>query len=41
LKGMLDCNNTIRFTTHQEIIKLYEDGLKELVRITKDNGYIF
>lgn len=40
LKGMVDCYNTTRFTTHEEIIKLYEDGLKELVRITKDNGYI-
>lgn len=40
LKGMVDCYNTTRFTTHEDIIKLYEDGLKELVRITKDDGYI-
>ncbi|WP_315076255.1 DNA methyltransferase [uncultured Clostridium sp.] len=40
LKGMVDCYNTTRFTTHEEIIKLYEDGLKELVRITKEDGYI-
>lgn len=40
LKGMVDCYNTTRFTTHEEIIKLYEDGLKELKRVTKSGGYI-
>lgn len=40
LKGMVDCYNTTRFTTHEEIIKLYQDGLKELVRITKPGGFI-
>lgn len=40
LKGMVDCYNTNRFTTHDEIIKLYESGLIELSRITKKNGYI-
>lgn len=40
LKGMVDCYNTTRFTTHEEIIRLYEDGLIELIRITKKNGYI-
>ncbi|AGF55651.1 tRNA G10 N-methylase Trm11 [Clostridium saccharoperbutylacetonicum] len=40
LKSMVDCYNTARFTTHEEIIKLYEDGLKELTRITKEDGYI-
>lgn len=40
LQGMVDCYNTTRFTTHEEIIKLYEDGLTELSRITKKNGYI-
>ncbi|QSX05465.1 hypothetical protein JYG23_12380 [Sedimentibacter sp. zth1] len=40
LKGMVDCYNTTRFTTHKEIIKLYEEGLPELKRITKPGGYI-
>lgn len=40
LKGMVDCYNTTRFTTHSEIIQLYKDGLNELVRITKQGGFI-
>lgn len=40
LKGMVNCYNTTRFTTHEEIIKLYEDGLIELQRVTKSGGYI-
>lgn len=40
LKGMVDCYNTTRFTSHEDIIRLYENGLKELVRITKEDGYI-
>lgn len=41
LKGMQDCYNTTRYITHDDIINLYTDGLKELIRITKKNGYIF
>ncbi len=40
LKGMVDCYNTTRYTTHDDIIDLYESGLKELIRITKKDGYI-
>lgn len=40
LKGMVDCYNTTRYTTHAEIIELYKQGMKELVRITKKDGYI-
>lgn len=40
LKGIVDCYKTSRYTTHKEIIKLYRDGLNELVRVTKDKGYI-
>lgn len=40
LKGMVDCYNTTRFTTHKDIINLYQDALKELIRITKSGGYI-
>lgn len=38
LKGMVDCYNTTRYTNHKEILELYEDGLKELTRITKWGG---
>lgn len=40
LKGMVDCYNTTRYTSHKEILQLYEDGLRELVRITKEDGFI-
>lgn len=40
LKGMVDCYNTTRYTSHKEILQLYEDGLRELVRITKEGGFI-
>jgi len=40
LKGMVECYNTTRFTTHEDIIQLYKDGLKELVRITQPGGFI-
>lgn len=40
LKGMVDCYNTTRFTTHEDIIQLYQEGLNELVRITKPGGFI-
>lgn len=40
LKGMVDCYNTSKSTTHQEIIDLYVGGLKELIRITKSGGFI-
>jgi len=41
LQGMVDCYNTTRYTTHDEILELYRAGLKELKRITKPGGYIF
>lgn len=40
LKGMVDCYNTTRHTTHEDIIQLYQEGLKELKRITRPKGYI-
>lgn len=40
LKGMVDCYNTTRYTTHDAVINLYRSGLKELRRITKPGGYI-
>jgi tRNA G10 N-methylase Trm11 len=40
LKGMVNCYQTTKSATHKEIIKLYEDGLKECARITKGSGYI-
>lgn len=40
LKGMVDCYNTTRYTTHEDIIQLYREGLNELKRITKKGGYI-
>lgn len=40
LKGMVDCYNTTRYTSHKEILQLYKDGLKELLRITKEGGFI-
>lgn len=40
LQGMISCYNTSNTAKHEDIIKMYADGLKELVRITKPNGYI-
>lgn len=40
LKGMIDCYNTTKNITHKEIIQLYEEGIIELNRITKKNGFI-
>jgi len=40
LKGMVDCYNTTRYITHESIIQQYKEGLQELKRITKQNGYI-
>lgn len=40
LKGMVDCYNTTRFTTHSEILQLYQEGLAELYRIIKSKGMI-
>lgn len=40
MKGMKDNYNTTSHITHKEILKLYEDGLVELKRITKKDGYI-
>lgn len=40
LKNIVKCYNTTRYTNHKEILKLYESGLKELVRITKKYGFI-
>jgi hypothetical protein len=40
LKGMKDCYNTTRYTKHEDIIKLYQDGIKELTRVTKSGGFI-
>jgi ubiquinone/menaquinone biosynthesis C-methylase UbiE len=41
LNGMVACYNTTRFTTHEAIIELYREGMKELNRITKPKGYMF
>lgn len=41
LKGMVDCYNTSNDVTHASILELYEQGLKELKRITKSKGRIF
>jgi hypothetical protein len=40
LQGMVDCYNTTRYTTHEDILQLYREGLKELKRITQPGGYI-
>lgn len=40
LKGMVECYNTTRHITHEDIIELYREGLQELKRITKQKGYI-
>ena len=40
LKGMVDCYNTNRYVTHDDIINLYREGLKELIRITRPGGYV-
>ncbi|OTN83940.1 hypothetical protein A5819_003490 [Enterococcus sp. 7E2_DIV0204] len=40
LPGMVDCYNTTRYTTHDGIISLYEEGIQELKRVTRRNGYI-
>jgi hypothetical protein len=40
LSGMVDCYNTTRYTTHEDILQLYREGLTELKRITKPGGFI-
>lgn len=40
LKGMANSYNTSRYVTHDDIINLYSEGLKELKRVTKNKGYI-
>ncbi len=40
LKGMQDCYNTTRYTTHNDIVQMYRDGLSELKRAIRNKGYI-
>ena len=40
LGDMMKCYNTSRASSHSEIMNLYREGLRELYRVVKTNGFI-